>query len=145
MTNPEAIQGERQRRSEMWDEVQRIQQERPLTADKVHANGCYNGARGIWRDKGSTAHLTESGIGVCVDISSRGKYEDEIGEETGTYDYPATQATTYNLGDIAAMRAALSMGMPLFLIRDSNAKGDLVRGKVQDDDWIGWSSSLTTR
>ena len=113
----------------MWDAVQRIQQERPLTADEVREIGCYNGARGIWRDKGSTAHLTESSNGVCVGISSRGKYEDEIREETGTYDYPATQATTYDKGDIDAMRAALFLGMPLFLIRDTNAKGDLVRGK----------------
>jgi hypothetical protein len=129
MTSPEAIQAERQRRSVMWDAVQRIQQERPLTADEVREIGCYNGARGIWRGKASTAHLTESGNGVCVGISSRGKYEDEIGEETGTYDYPETQASTYDQGDIDAMRAALSLGMPLFLIRDTNAKGDLVRGK----------------
>jgi putative restriction endonuclease len=79
--------------------------------------------------KASTAHLTESGHGVCVAISSRGKYEDEIGEETGTYDYPSTQAKTYDQGDINAMRAALSLGMPLSLIRDTNAKGALVQGK----------------
>jgi putative restriction endonuclease len=131
MTSPEAIQTERLRRSTMWDAVQRIQQERPLTADEVREIGCYNGARGIWRDKGSTAHLTESSNGVCVGISSRGKYEDEIGDETGTYDYPSTQATTYDQGDIDAMRAALSLGMPLFLIRDTNAKGELVQGKGQ--------------
>ncbi len=129
MTSPEAIQAERQRRSTMWEAVQRIQQERPLTADEVREIGCYNGARGIWRDKASTVHLTESSHGVCVGISSRGKYEDEIGEETGTYDYPETQATTYDKGDIDSMRAALSLGMPLFLIRDTNAKGELVKGK----------------
>jgi len=113
----------------MWEAVQRIQQDRPLTADEVREVGCYNGARGIWRDKASTAQLTASGNGVCVGISSRGQYEDEIGQETGTYDYPATQATNYDQGDIDAMRAALALGMPLFLIRDTNAKGDLVRGK----------------
>ena len=66
MTIPEANQMERQRRSEMWDAVQRIQQERPLKADEVREIGCYNGARGIWRDKTSTAHLTESGNGGGV-------------------------------------------------------------------------------
>lgn len=71
------------------------------------------------RDKKSTAHLTPSGKGVCVGISSRGKYEDEIGQETGTYDYPSTQASTYDHGDIDAMRAAFSLGMPIFLIRDA--------------------------
>ena len=90
MSIQEEIQAERERRSLMWDAVKSIQQERPLTADEVHEIGCYKGARGIWRDKTSTSHLTESGNGVCVGISSRGKYEDEIGEETGTYDYPST-------------------------------------------------------
>lgn len=113
----------------MWEAVQRIQQERPLTADEVREIGCYNGARGIWRDKASTAHLTESGHGVCVGISSRDKYEDAIEEETGTYYYPSTQTTTYDQGDIDAMRAAFSLAMPLFLIRDTNAKGALVQGK----------------
>jgi len=47
MTSPEAIKAERQRRSEMWEAVQRIQQERPLTTDEVREIGCYNGARGI--------------------------------------------------------------------------------------------------
>lgn len=80
----------------MWDAVQRIQQERPLTADEVREIGCYNGARGIWRDKGSTAHLTESSNGVCVGISSRGKYEDEIGRRRAptTTQQPKQRPTT---------------------------------------------------
>ena len=105
--------------------IQSIQKERPLTADEVREIGCYNGARGIWRDKASTAHLSEAGNGVCVGISSRGKYEDKIGEQTGTYYYPSTQATTQDLGDTDAMRSALSLDMPLFLIRDTNATGEL--------------------
>ena len=113
----------------MWEAVQRIQEERPLVADEVREVGCYNGARGIWRDKKSTSDLTPSGNGVCVGISSRGKYEDEILEETGTYDYPATKSSTYDQGDIDSMRAALELGLPVFLIRDTNAKGELVQGK----------------
>jgi len=90
----------------MWDEVQRIQQERPLTADEVRAIGCYNGARGIWRDKGSTAHLSESGNGVCVGISSRGKYEDE----TGNYDYPATKQPPTTRGTLLRLNSSLNLG-----------------------------------
>ena len=129
MTSPEAIQTELQRRLAMWDSVQSIQKERPLTADEVHEIGCYNGARGIWRGKASTSHLTPLGSGVCVGISSRGKYEDVFEEETGTYDYPSTQATTYDQGDIESMRAALDLGLPVFLIRDTNLKGEVVEGK----------------
>jgi len=123
------VDAERRRRTLMWEAVQRIQQERPLVADEVREIGCYNGARGIWRDKKSTSDLTPSGNGICVGISSRGKYDDEIDDETGTYDYPGTQSTTYDQGDIDSMRSALKLGLPVFLIRDTNSKGELVQGK----------------
>ena len=113
----------------MWEAVQLIQRGRPLTADEVREIGCYNGARGIWRDKKSTAALTPSGSGICVGISSRGKYEDLFEEETGTYDYPSTQASTYDQGDIESMRAAMDLGLPVFLIRDTNLKGEVVEGR----------------
>ena len=124
-----ALEQEKERRNRMWEAVQHIQEERPLVADEVREIGCYNGARGIWRDKNSTSDLTPSGNGVCVGISSRGKYEDEILEETGTYDYPSTKSSTYDQGDIDSMRAAQELGLPVFLIRDTNAKGELVQGK----------------
>ena len=124
-----ALAQEKERRQKMWEAVQSIQEERPLVADEVREIGCFNGARGIWRDKKSTSDLTPSSSGICVGISSRGKYEDEILEETGTYDYPTTKSSTYDQGDIDSMRAALELGLPVFLIRDTNAKGELVLGK----------------
>ena len=69
----------------MCEAVQRIQEERPLLTEEVREIGYYNGARGIWQEKKSTSDFTLSGKGVCVGISRRGKYEDEILEETGTY------------------------------------------------------------
>ena len=61
MDHEALLQAERDRRSAMWEAVQRIQQERPLVADEVREIGCYNGARGIWRDKKSTSDLAPSG------------------------------------------------------------------------------------
>ena len=78
MDHQSRLQAERDRRSAMWEEVQRIQQERPLVADEVQEIGCYKGARGIWRDKKSLSDLTPSGNGICVGILSTGEYEDEI-------------------------------------------------------------------
>ena len=100
-----------------------------MVADEVREIGCYNGARGIWRDKKSTSDLTPSGHGICVGISSRGKYEDEIDEDIGIYDYPLTEKPGHDEGDIDSMRSALELGLPVFLIRDTNAKGELVQGK----------------
>ena len=82
--NGSALAKERKLRQKMWEAVQLIQKERPLFAEEVREIGCYNGARGIWRDKKSTSELTPLGNGICVEISSRGKYEDEILERTGT-------------------------------------------------------------
>ena len=113
----------------MWEAVQRIQEERPLGAKEVNDIGCYHPGRGIWRDKKSTSDLTSSGNGICVGIKSNGKYEDDIDEEIGTYDYPLTEVPGYDQGDIDSMRAALELGLPVFLIRDINAKGELVQGK----------------
>ena len=124
-----ALAQEKERRQKMWEAVQSIQEERPLVADEVREIGCFNGARGIWRDKKSTSDLTPSSSGICVGISSRGKYKDDIDEEVGTYDYPATQSKTYDQGEIDSMRAALELELPVFLIRDTNAKGELVQGK----------------
>ena len=126
MDHQSLLQAERGRRSAMWEEVQRIQEERPLVADEVHEIGCYKGARGIWRDKKSTSDLTSSSNGVCVGISSRGKYEDEIDEDIGIYDYPKTEKPGHDEGDIDSMWAALDLGLPVFLIRDTNAKGELM-------------------
>ena len=75
----------------MWKAVEEIQAERPLKSDEVRELGCYGSARGIWRDTKETKHLTPSGCGVAVGISSRGKYEDEFTDETALYRYPLTQ------------------------------------------------------
>ena len=129
MDHQALFQAERDRRTSMWEAVQRIQQERPLLAKEVNAIGCYHPGRGIWRDKKLTSDLTSSGNGICVGIKSSGKYEDDIDEEIGTYDYPLTEVPGYDQGDIDSMRAALELGLPVFLIRDTNAKGELVQGK----------------
>jgi hypothetical protein len=57
MPSPEKIQLERHRRSVIWDAVQRIQQERPLTADEVREIGCYNGTGDMWGEKRTTSKL----------------------------------------------------------------------------------------
>ena len=131
------VEAERTRRLMMWDEVQKIQNERPLTADDVRRLGCYGSARGIWRDIAKTGSITSSGKGVCVGISSRGKYEDEFGEETGTYDYPNTEQISQDQGDIESLRTAMKLDLPLFLIRNSNEKGELVlSGKRRKVDQV---------
>ena len=107
-------------------EIQKIQDIRPLTAEEVRSIGCYGSARGIWRDTKNTSDITPSGKGVCVGISSRGKYEDDFGEETGTYDYPKTEMRGQDSADIESLRSAMQFKLPIFLIRNANEKGELI-------------------
>lgn len=125
MTAEAALQAERSRRLRMWKALEAIQAERPLKSEEVRELGCYGSARGIWRDTKATKHLTPSGCGVAVGISSRGKYEDEFTDETVLYRYPLTQQRGQDEGDIASLRWALEFDLPLFLIRSANRKGEL--------------------
>ena len=50
-----AIENERSRRLEMWDEIRKIEKEQIkenkfLTSSDIRKVGCYGGGRGIWRD-----------------------------------------------------------------------------------------------
>ena len=130
--NNTALKVEIERREKMWMGIQKIQNIRPLTAEEVRSIGCYGSARGIWRDIKNTSDITLSGEGVCVGISSRGKYEDDFGEDTGTYDYPKTQMKSQDSADIESLRSAMQLKLPIFLIRNANEKGELlilVRGE----------------
>jgi len=121
----------------MWEAVEEIQTERPLTSSEVRGLGCYGSARGIWRDTNKTKHLTPSGCGVAVGISSRGKYDDEFTDETARYRYPLTDAPGQDEADIHSLRCALEFDLPLFLIRNANPKGELtLSGKFRKVDKV---------
>ena len=137
MSTSTAVEAERKRRARMWKAIEEIQAQRPLKSDEVRELGCYGSARGIWRDTKETKHLTPSGCGVAVGISSRGKYEDEFTDETALYRYPLTQQRGQDDGDIRSLRWALEFNLPLFLIRSANAKGELTHsGKFRKVDKV---------
>ena len=70
-------------------------------------------------------------------ISSRGKYEDDFGEETGTYDYPKTEMRGQDSADIESLRSAMQFKLPIFLIRNANEKGELINsGKRRKVDKV---------
>lgn len=124
------VQAERERRLQMWEEIQLITRERFLKSEDVKRIGCYNPGRGVWRDaKKTTGHLTDSGNGVCIGVLSVGRYDDKIDGESGSYDYPYTKLKGYDDGDIDSLRSALVLDLPVFLIQNLNAAGEVVTKK----------------
>ena len=124
------VPAERERRLKMWEEIQLITRERFLKSEDVKRIGCYNPGRGVWRDaKKTTGHLTDSGNGVCIGVLSVGRYDDKIDGESGSYDYPYTKLKGYDDGDIDSLRSALVLDLPVFLIQNLNAAGEVVTKK----------------
>ena len=124
------VQAERERRLKMWKEIQLITRERFLKSEDVKRIGCYNPGRGVWRDaKKTTGHLTDSGNGVCIGVLSVGRYDDKIDGESGSYDYPSTDSKGYDDGDIDSLRSALVLDLPVFLVQNLNAAGEVVTKK----------------
>ena len=124
------VQAERERRLNMWDEIQLITRERFLKSEDVRRIGCYGSGRGVWRDtKKTTGHLTNSGNGVCIGVLSVGRYDDKIDGESGSYDYPSTDSKGYDDGDIDSLRSALVLDLPVFLVQNLNAAGEVVTKK----------------
>ena len=124
------VKAERERRLKMWEEIQLITRERFLKSEDVKRIGCYNPGRGVWRDaKKTTGHLTDSGNGVCIGVLSVGLYDDKIDGESGSYDYPYTKLKGYDDGDIDSLRSALVLDLPVFLVQNLNAAGEVVTKK----------------
>ena len=61
-----------------------------------------------------------------MEINSRGKYEDDFGEDTGTYDYPNTEMSSQDSADTESLRTAMQLKLPISLIRNANKKGELI-------------------
>ena len=102
-----------------------------MKSEDVRRIGCYGSARGVWRDAAkTTGHLTDSGNGVCIGVLSVGRYDDNIDGGSGTYDYPSTDSKGYDEGDIDSLRSALALDLPVFLIQNLNAKGEVVTKKA---------------
>jgi putative restriction endonuclease len=100
----------------------------------------YSGARGIWMHAEETRDLAPDGGAVAVGLLHTGKlYPDDLSSDGILYHYPVTEVPGRDANEIAAMKAASQLSLPVFVITSS--PGD---SRLRDvhKGWIeGWEDS----
>ena len=101
-----------------WATLQQSPNWPMVTANEIRALNLYNGAAGIYRDKGRTSAVAPDGVAVSI-MNSSGNYSDEIEGNLMIYDYPSTnRAASHDAGEIASLKNAMTLQMPLFVITE---------------------------
>lgn len=91
----------------------------------------YGGARGIWVDKPRTCALTSDGHGVAVAVlHADAGYGDELSEGGIAYRYPSTEAPGWDHAQVAAMKSASKLRLPIFVITHSSHDPSLRRVRL---------------
>jgi putative restriction endonuclease len=96
----------------------------------------YGGAQGIWVDKARTGGLTTDGCGVAVAILHNGfSYADDLAPDGVLYHYPSTERpSARDSGEIQAMKWAMRLAVPIFVIVKEETLRRVVLGWVDDFD-----------
>lgn len=127
---------ERQRRAEMWAELQRLGDVNAMPPSVIRGCHAYGGASGTWADVDKTRGLTTDGYGVTVSVLHTGtSYPDDLSEDSLIYHYPKTDRPAgRDLAEIESTKNAGRLELPILA---------LVPAKLPDTHMLrrGWVKS----
>lgn len=114
-----AIEIEFRHRLEMWEKLQQSPNWPDITAQEIKSLRLYSGQAGIYRDVKRTGSIGQDGIAVSI-RNVTGHYSDEIDGQDMIYSYPDTNRIgRSDAGDIASIKNAMTLQMPIFVISDA--------------------------
>jgi len=129
---------ENERRKKQWDALLAAGGPKSIAPKTLNDLAIYRGGRGVWFDKNTTADLSGDGAGVAVGVLHTGSsYADDLTDDGVIYHYPSTERAGRDDAEIAALRNAFRLGLPVFVVTHcpSNAsRRDVHRGWVTDTD-----------
>ncbi len=119
----------------VWEQLRTTQPEASAPGE-LRELGIYGGAQGIWVDKARTGSLTPDGCGIAVAIlHNRVSYADDLAADGVLYHYPATgRPSARDAGEIQAMKWAMRLEVPIFVILKEGPRRRVVLGWVDDFD-----------
>jgi putative restriction endonuclease len=120
-----ALPPELERRQELWSTITRDGAPAQCSPKQLRELGIFGAAQGIWVDKAYTSRLTTDGEGIAVSILLTGaKYADDLSDDGVLYHYPDTARTagSHDRSEIAAMKRASDLSLPIFVIVKHGAK-----------------------
>ena len=114
-----AVEQELAHRLAMWDKLQQSPNWPNITAQEISGLRLYSGQAGIYRDVKRTGSIGQDGIAVSI-RNVTGHYSDEIDGQDMIYSYPDTNRVgRSDAGDIAGLKNAMMLQMPIFVISDA--------------------------
>jgi putative restriction endonuclease len=129
---------ESERRKKQWEALLAAGGPKSIAPKTLNDLAIYRGGRGVWFDKNTTRDLSDDGTGVAVGVLHTGSsYADDLTDDGVIYHYPSTERAGRDDAEIAALRNALRLGLPVCVVTHSPSKAsrrDVHRGWVTDTD-----------
>jgi len=134
----ERATAEEDRRQRLWDNLVASGGPKHVAPRLLHDLQLYRGGRGVWVNKEVTGSLSPDGAGIVVSVLHNGSsYDDDLSEDGVIYHFPQTERRGRDDSEIAALRNAFSLRVPVFIITQSqtaSARRDVHFGWVVDLD-----------
>lgn len=128
------VYAEKQRRETLWDSLTATGDMNALPPSALKSLRVYDGGRGIWTDKGTTAGIGGADAVTVAILHTGARYPDDLSEEALLYHYPETRQLGRDAMEIAATKAAGHLQLPIFVIIKSGNARTVKRGWVTDWD-----------
>lgn len=124
VTEPNNAEREHTRRRELWQRLDPESGDRvEATAETLRREGVYRTGRGIYADLTVTRETTGDPRGATVSVLHKGgRYADSLRLGGMTYHYPVTLNPGTDDSDVDATKAALELGLPVFVIVDEGKR-----------------------
>jgi putative restriction endonuclease len=103
--------------------------------------GIQVGQQGIYRDLERTRHLAPSGVALSV-RQTGSSYADDLSDDAVIYHYPKTDRTGRDVAEIESLKAAQTLGLPIFVVvtpEDKSVRDVRIGWIVAHDDDLGWA------
>jgi putative restriction endonuclease len=111
------IETERARRLRIWAEYKARFEPDGVEPQLIRQLGIHRGQQGIFRNSEETSIVTGNPAGITVGLLHTGRvYADDLNESSLVYHYPETQRKGRDGYEIAATKACLELGLPLFVV-----------------------------
>jgi hypothetical protein len=124
-----------QRRQALWDGLVANGGPTNILPSLLREFGVYGGAQGVWVNKTITGPASPDGVGIAVGVLHNGSsYDDALSDDSIIYHYPNTaRPPGRDVAEIAALRNAFSLHVPIFVITNSASHS------ARRDVRVGWA------
>ncbi len=130
-----AVITERQRRLDLWRQLQAARSSSGITTTFLKELGISNGQQGIFRDLDRTTRVSGDSYGVTLSVRYTGRvYADDLSDDSMLYHYPVTVRGARDRNEIEATKNARRLGLPIFVNIRLDERREVRAGWVEDWD-----------